>query len=86
VPVVLVLTKFDMVISQVLRDSFSDAPQHYERARESARKKCEESCRPISHKEIVSGIDPFLPVLLEGSTDILDRSQWKQVSAISLRI
>ncbi|KAN0136277.1 hypothetical protein V8E53_005882 [Lactarius tabidus] len=51
VPVVLVFTKFDMVVSQVLLDRFSGAPQHYERARASAHTTCEESCRRIFDKE-----------------------------------
>ncbi|KAN0136278.1 hypothetical protein V8E53_005883 [Lactarius tabidus] len=51
VPVILVFTKFDMVVSQVLLDRFSGAPQHYERARASAHTTCEESCRRIFDKE-----------------------------------
>jgi hypothetical protein len=93
VPVILVFTKFDLVVSQVLLDRFSGAPQHYERARASAHTACEESCRRIFAKEprdvpaeIVSGIYSFLPVLLEGSTDILGYSQKKEDSAISSRI
>ena len=94
-PVILVFTKFDVAVSQVLLDSFSGAPQHYERARASAHTMYEESCRRIFDKEpgevpaeIVSGIYiySFLPVLLEGSTDILDHSQRKEDSAISSRI
>ena len=92
-PVILVITKFDLVVAQVLLDSFSGAPQHHQRARASAHTMYEESCRRIFDKEprevpaeIVSGIYSFLPVLLEGSTDILVYSQRKQASAISSRI
>ena len=82
-PVVLVLTKFDTVISQVLLDSFSDAPQQLNRARDSANIMYEESCRRAFDKEpgdipseIVSGMYLlFLPVLLEGSTNIFNHSQ-----------
>ena len=81
-PVVLVITKFDMVVSKVLFDSFSDAPQQLNRARDSANRICEDSCRRLFDKEpgaipaeIVSGTCSFLLVLLEGSTDILDYSQ-----------
>jgi hypothetical protein len=68
VPVILVFTKFDMVVSQVLLDRFSGAPQYYERARASAHTTCEESCRRIFDKEprdipaeIVSGIYILFP-------------------------
>jgi hypothetical protein len=61
--VILVFTKFDEVVSQVLLDSLSGAPQHYERARASAHTIYEESCRRIFDKEsrdvpaeIVSGM------------------------------
>ena len=81
-PVVLVVTKFDVVVSQVLLDSFSDAPQQLNRARDNANRMCEESCRRAFGKEagaipaeIVSGTCTFLLVLLEGPTDILDYSQ-----------
>ena len=81
-PVVLVITKFDAVVSQVLLDSFSDAPQQLNRARDSANKMYEDSCRRAFDKEpgaipaeIVSGTCSFLPVLLEGSTVIHDYSQ-----------
>ena len=80
-PVVLVVTKFDIVVSQVL-DSFSNTPQQFNRARDSANKMYEESCRRAFDKElgaipaeIVSGTLSFLPVLLDESTDILDYSQ-----------
>jgi hypothetical protein len=63
VPVILVFTKFDEVVSQVLLDSFSGAPQYHERARASAHTTYEESCHRIFDKEprdvpaeIVSGI------------------------------
>jgi hypothetical protein len=82
VPVVLVVTKFDMVVSQVLLDSFSDAPQQLNRARDSAYTMYEESCRRIFDKEprevpteLVSGIRSFPPVLLEGHLTFLDYSQ-----------
>jgi hypothetical protein len=71
VPVVLVFTKFDLVVSQVLLDSFSGTPRHHERARASAHTMYEESCRRIFDKEprdvpaeTVSGIYSFFPVLL----------------------
>ena len=81
-PVVLVITKFDVVVSQILFDSFSNAPQNLNRARDSANRMYEESCRRIFNKEpgaipaeIVSGTCSFLPILLEESTDILDYLQ-----------
>lgn len=59
VPVVVVLTKFDVVVGQVRLDSPSSESQ----ARARAHTSCEESCRHIFHKEprdvpvqIVSGI------------------------------
>ena len=77
-PVVLVFTKFDVVVSRALFDSFSGAPQQLNRARDSANIMYEESCRRVFEKEpgvipaeIVSGTCSFLPVLMEGSTDIL---------------
>ena len=79
---VLVITKFDVVFSQVLFDSFSDVPQQLNRARDSANRMYEESCRRAFDQEpgaipaeIVSGTFSFLPVHLEGSTDILNYSQ-----------
>ena len=80
-PVVLVITKFDVVVSQVLLDNFSDAPQQLNRARDSANRMYKEACRrafdkePTIPAEIVSGSCSFLLVLLEGSTDILDYLQ-----------
>ncbi|KAN0127123.1 hypothetical protein V8E53_015061 [Lactarius tabidus] len=51
VPVILVFTKFDLVVSQVLLDRFSGAPQYHEGARASAHTMYEESCRHIFDKE-----------------------------------
>ncbi|KAN0136727.1 hypothetical protein V8E53_005497 [Lactarius tabidus] len=51
VPVILVFTKFDMVVSQVLLDRFSGAPQYHEGARASAHSMYEGSCRHIFDKE-----------------------------------
>ncbi|KAN0136731.1 hypothetical protein V8E53_005501 [Lactarius tabidus] len=51
VPVILVLTKFDLVVSQVLLDRFSGAPQYHEGARASAHAMYEEFCRHIFDKE-----------------------------------
>jgi hypothetical protein len=85
VPVILVFTKFDEVVSQVLLNSFSGAPQHYERVRASAHTMYEESCRRIFGKEsrdvpaeIVSGMYLFLPVLWRGQlTSLIIRREWK---------
>ena len=67
-PVVLVITKFDVVVSQALFDSFSDTPQQLNRARDSANRMYEESCHHAFDKEpgnipaeIVSGTCSFLP-------------------------
>jgi hypothetical protein len=51
VPVILVFTKFDLVVSQVLLDRFSGAPQYHEGARASAHTMYEESCRHVFDKE-----------------------------------
>ncbi|KAF8265732.1 hypothetical protein EI94DRAFT_1804002 [Lactarius quietus] len=48
VPVVIVFTKFDVVVSQVL---FDTAGRHHERARAKAHTIYEESCRRVFHKE-----------------------------------
>ena len=72
-----------MVVSQVLLDNFSGAPQQLNGARDSANRIYEESCRRAFDQEpgdipseIVSGMYlVFLPVLLEGSTDTLNYSQ-----------
>jgi hypothetical protein len=87
--VILVLTKFDLVVSQVLLDRFSGAPQYIEGARASAHTMYEEFCRHMFDKEprdvpaeIVSGMYSFHPVLSE-SADILDHSQRKENSVIS---
>jgi hypothetical protein len=67
VPVVLVFTKFDVVVNQVLLDIGGDVQQH-ERARTRAITIYEESCRRLFHKqprdvpaEIVSGIRSLHP-------------------------
>ena len=72
-PVVLVITKFDVVVSQVLFDSFSDAPQQLNRARDSANRMYEESCRRAFDKEpgaipaeIVSGTCSSSPYFWRG--------------------
>ena len=82
-PVVLVITKFDVAVSQALFDNFSDTPQQLNRARDSANRTYENSCRRAFDQEpgaipaeIVSGACSFLLVFLEGSiVDILDYSQ-----------
>ncbi|KAN0125392.1 hypothetical protein V8E53_015527 [Lactarius tabidus] len=51
VPVILVFTKFDLVVSRVHLDSFSGAPQDRERARARAHTMYDESCRHIFDKE-----------------------------------
>ncbi|KAF8258134.1 hypothetical protein EI94DRAFT_1755521 [Lactarius quietus] len=51
VPVILVFTKFDVVVSQVRLDIPSGDSQHHERARARAHTMYEESCRRIFHKE-----------------------------------
>jgi hypothetical protein len=63
VPVVLVFTKFDLVVSQVLFDIAGGDPQHHEHARVRAQSMYEESCRRLLHEhfkdvpaEIVSSI------------------------------
>jgi hypothetical protein len=65
VPVVVVFTKFDVVVSRVLFDIGGNA-QYHERARARAYTMYEESCRRLFRKdprdvpvEIVSGISSF---------------------------
>lgn len=62
-PVVVVFTKYDVVISQVRLDSPSGELQTYERAKAKAQIMYEGSCHRLFHKdprgvpaEIVSGI------------------------------
>ncbi|KAF8267151.1 hypothetical protein EI94DRAFT_1802156 [Lactarius quietus] len=69
VPVVLVFTKFDVVVSQVLFDIGGDA-QHYERARTRAYTMFEDSCRRLFRRdprdvpaEIVSEKSRFLDLI-----------------------
>lgn len=66
VPVILVLTKFDVVVSDVLSKIASGDPQKYELARVRALEMCEDSCRRHFDKslrelpaEIVSGEPNF---------------------------
>ena len=47
VPVIIVLTKFDLVVSQILTGSEGRSPQHDERAKTLAYTRCEESCRSL---------------------------------------
>ncbi|KAF8265742.1 hypothetical protein EI94DRAFT_1734896 [Lactarius quietus] len=51
VPVILVFTKFDVVVSRVLFDTAGGDPQQYERARASAHTMYEDSCRRLFHKD-----------------------------------
>ncbi|KAI9439394.1 hypothetical protein BJY52DRAFT_1217284 [Lactarius psammicola] len=51
VPVVLVLTKFDIVVSKVLFDIPRDDAQPHERAKVKALEMYEESCRHLFHKD-----------------------------------
>jgi hypothetical protein len=59
VPVILVLTKFDIVVSKVLFEIAPDDPQQHGRARADAHAMYEDSCRRLFHKdvptEVVSG-------------------------------
>ena len=75
VPVILVLTKFDALVSKVGLDIPSGDTQHHGRARAGAHAMYEDLCRRIFHKEprdvpaeIVSGMYPTL----EQPTDVLD--------------
>ncbi|KAI9456381.1 hypothetical protein BJY52DRAFT_1417161 [Lactarius psammicola] len=70
VPVVVVFTKFDVVVSQVRLDGPTGEPQHHERARARAHRMYEDSCRRIFHKdprdvpaEIVSENSRFVDLL-----------------------
>ncbi|KAI9456385.1 hypothetical protein BJY52DRAFT_1381630 [Lactarius psammicola] len=70
VPVVVVFTKFDVVVSQVRLDSPSGEPQRHERARARAQRMYEDSCRRLFHKdprdvpaEIVSENSRFVDLL-----------------------
>ena len=77
-PVVVVFTKFDAVVSRVLLDKAGDNPQYHERARARAYTMCEESCRRLFRREprdvpveIVSGVYTFF-LILQRSTDVPD--------------
>ncbi|KAH9003546.1 hypothetical protein EDB86DRAFT_3073326 [Lactarius hatsudake] len=77
VPVVVVFTKFDLVVSQVPLNSHSGGPQHNEHAR--ARARIEESCRRLFRKdpkdvpaEIVSD-DPRFVGLIDNLTVTTDK-------------
>jgi hypothetical protein len=81
VPVVLVFTKFDVLVSQALFDIGGDA-QHYERAWTRAITIYEESCRRLFHKEprdvpaeIVSEKPKFI--------DLIDNLIWTTDSFIT---
>ena len=65
-PVILVFTKFDMVVSQIPSDTSRDDAQQHERARAMALAMYEDSCRRLFQKdprdvpaEIISGTDSF---------------------------
>ncbi|KAF8265735.1 hypothetical protein EI94DRAFT_1734856 [Lactarius quietus] len=51
VPVILVFTKFDVVVSRVLFDTAGGDPQQYERARARAHTMYEDSCRRLFQKD-----------------------------------
>ncbi|KAI0246859.1 hypothetical protein BJV78DRAFT_1286034 [Lactifluus subvellereus] len=50
VPVVLVFTKFDLLVSQVLLDTAGGDPRYHEHAKARAQDMCEESCRRLLRK------------------------------------
>ncbi|KAN0133589.1 hypothetical protein V8E53_008577 [Lactarius tabidus] len=52
VPVILVLTKFDIVVSKVLFEIAPDDPQQHGRARADAHAMYEDSCRRLFHKDV----------------------------------
>jgi hypothetical protein len=77
VPVILVFTKFDELVTTIVRDMDGRDAQHYARAK--ARAKCEETCRVVFHKAsndvpagVVSGIE-LRQGFVEGATDISNR-------------
>ena len=92
-PVVLVFTKFDVVVSRVLSEIAGGDTRHHKRARLRAHIMHEDSCRRILHKEprdvpaeIVSGIYSYFPILQEGPTDDSDHPQRIPDSLISSTI
>ncbi|KAI0246858.1 hypothetical protein BJV78DRAFT_1364569 [Lactifluus subvellereus] len=50
VPVVLIFTKFDLLVSQVLLDTAGGDPRYHEHAKARAQDMCEESCRRLLRK------------------------------------
>ncbi|KAI0293728.1 hypothetical protein B0F90DRAFT_1821856 [Multifurca ochricompacta] len=50
--VVIIFTKFDMIVSQILFNHYGSDPQHHERARASAYTMLEERCRSLFHREL----------------------------------
>ena len=81
-PVILVLTKFDVVVSEVLVDTTHGDVLQYERARARAHAICEDSIRRRFGKdprdvptEIVSGTFFSSTVCFVGSPDFLNRPQ-----------
>ncbi|KAF8256690.1 hypothetical protein EI94DRAFT_1820906 [Lactarius quietus] len=85
VPVVLVLTKFDEVVSEVLSDIASGNAQHYGRAQARAHTMLGDSCRHLFHKdlravpaEIVSDKERFIDLvnhLVATTHDLITDSQ-----------
>ena len=74
-PVILVLTKFDMVVSKVLFDIPRDDPRRHERAKTNALTMYEEYCRRRFDKdprdvpaEVVSGTNSLSPHTLRRVT------------------
>lgn len=57
-PVVLVFTKFDLLVSQVLLDIAGGDPQYHEHAEARAQDMCEESCRRLLLKNVPAEIVP----------------------------
>ena len=81
-PVILVLTKFDALVSKVGLDIPNGDPQHHGRSRANAHAMYEDLCRRIFLKEprdvpaeIVSGIIYLLSPTLEQLTDVLNYPQ-----------
>ncbi|KAH9980733.1 hypothetical protein BJV74DRAFT_887561 [Russula compacta] len=52
VPVIIAITKFDVIVHQVLLESEGGNSQYFGRARARAYTQCEQSCRSLFHREL----------------------------------
>lgn len=75
-PLVLVLTQFDLVVSRVLFDIAGGDPQHHERAKVKAQDMVEASCSRLLRDVPVEIISSTYPSYVRSMEGLFDSFGW----------